>query len=194
MSLLPSCSRLHVSLPINLPSWDTPRRTTDDILSTVSTPSRGVRAISMSNKMVRFAGSSSLPQPGQIFIVGSISWVINADRDGELIEPVQIDSASITPTPMTVDPILESPPRSSSSTIHCPLPRYPRRQINNDDLIASIDQVGQKLVDCLSIIESALTTLVQRRPPSDSNLSEADQETLGVMALHFGLTSIAATY
>ena len=35
VSLLPSCSRLHASLPINLPSWDTPRRTIDDILSTV---------------------------------------------------------------------------------------------------------------------------------------------------------------
>ena len=34
MSLLPCCSRLHASLPINLPSWDTPRRTVDDILST----------------------------------------------------------------------------------------------------------------------------------------------------------------
>ena len=34
------------------------------------------------------------------------------------------------------------PPRLSSSTIHRPLPRYPRKQINNDDLIASIDQVG----------------------------------------------------
>ena len=31
-------------------------------------------------------------------------------------------------------------------------------------------------------MESALTTLVQRRPPSDSDLSEADQETLGVTA------------
>ena len=34
VSLLPSCSRLHAPLPINLPSWDTPWRTVDDILST----------------------------------------------------------------------------------------------------------------------------------------------------------------
>ena len=40
------------------------------------------------------------------------------------------------------------------------LPRYPRKQIDNDDLIASIDQVGQKLTDYLSIMESALTSLV----------------------------------
>ena len=142
MSLLPSCSRLHASLPINLPSWDTPRRTTDDILSIVGAPGRCVCAVSISNKMVRFAGSSSSPQPGQIFTVGSISWIINADGVGELIVSVQIDSATITPTPATVDPISEPPPRSSSSTICRLLPCYPRRQINNDDLIASIDQVG----------------------------------------------------
>ena len=107
---------------------------------------------------------------------------------------MQINTVPITPTPATIDPILEPPLRSSSPTIRRLLPCYPRRQINNDDLIASIDQVGQKLIDCLSIAESALTTLVQRRPPSDLDLSEADQETLGVMALPFGLTSIAATY
>ena len=141
-----------------------------------------MRVVSISNKMVRSVGSLSLPQPGQIFTVGSILWIINADGVGELIKPVQIDSAPITPTPATATLILEPPLRSSSSAICCPLPRYPRRQINNDDLITSIDQVGQKLTDCLSIVESALTTLVQRRPPSDFDLSEADQETLGVTA------------
>ena len=120
-----------------------------------------MHAISMSNKMVRFAGSSSLPQPGQIFTVGSISWIINTDGVRELIEPVQIDSAPITPTPATTNPISEPPPRSPSSTTCHLLPRYQWRQINNDDLIASINQVGQKLADCLSIVESALTTLVQ---------------------------------
>ena len=84
-------------------------------------------------------GSSSLPQPSQIFMVGSISWVITADEVEELIEPVQIDSTPITPTPTTVDLILEAPLRSPSTMTHRPLPRYQRRQINNDDLIASID-------------------------------------------------------
>ena len=120
-------------------------------LSTVGALGSGVRVVSMSNKMVCSACSSSLPQISQIFMVGSISWIINADGVGELIEPVQIDSTPITPTPATTDPISEPPPRSSSPTTHCPLPRYQRRRINNDDLIASIDQVSQKLVDCLSI-------------------------------------------
>ena len=92
--------------------------------------------------MVRFAGSSSSPKPGQIFTVGMISWVINAAGDGEIIKPVQIDSTPTTPTPATVDPISEPLPRSSSPTTRRLLPRYPRKQINNDDLIASIDQVG----------------------------------------------------
>ena len=151
MSLLPSCSRLHASLPINLPSWDTPRRTADDILSTVSAPGRGVRVVSLSNKMAFSTGSSSLPQPSQIFMVGSISWIINTDGVGELLEPAQIDSVPIIPAPVTADPISESPPRSPSSATRRPLPRYQRRQINNDDLIKSIDRVGLKLADCLSI-------------------------------------------
>ena len=104
-------------------------------------------------------------------MVGSISWVINADRVRELIEPVQIGSAPTTPTPATADLILEPLPRSSSSMTCRSIPRYQRRHINNDDLIESIDQVGLKLADCLSIAESALDTLVQRRPPSDPDLS-----------------------
>ena len=100
----------------------------------------------------------------------------------------------IIPAHATADPISEPPLRSPSSATRRPLPRYQRRQINNDDLIVSIDRVGLKLADCLSIAESALDTLVQRRPPSDLDLSEAAWETLGVMALPFGLTNIAATY
>ena len=125
---------------------------------------------------------------------GLISWIINADGVGELLEPVQIDSTPITPAPTTADPISKLPPRSPSSTTRRPLPRYQRRQINNDDLIASIDQVGQKLVDCLSIAESALDTLVQRRPPSDPNLSEAAWETPGATALPFGFTNATTAY
>ena len=127
-------------------------------------------------------------------MIGSILWIINADGVRELIEPVQIDTAPITPTPATADPISEPPPRSSSPTIRRSLPCYPRRQINNDDLIASIDRVSLKLVDCLSITESALDTLVQHRPPSDPDLSEAARETPGVMALPFGFINATTTY
>ena len=138
-----------------------------------------MRVVSMTNKMVHFSSSSSSPEPGQIFTVGSISWVINADGDGDIINPVQIDSAPTTPTPATADPILEPPPRSFSPTTRCLLSHYSRKQVGNDDPIASIDLVGQKLIDCLSLMESALTTLVRRKPPFSSDLSEADRETPG---------------
>ena len=93
-------------------------------------------------------------------MVGSISWIIIIDGVEELLEPPQIDSMSIIPAPAIVDPISEPPPRLPSLTTHRPLPHYQRRQINNDDLIASIDQVGLKLANCLSIAKSALDTLV----------------------------------
>ena len=127
-------------------------------------------------------------------MVGSISWVINADGVGELLEPAQIHSTLTTPAPTTADLILELLPRSSSSTTHRSLPRYQRRHISNDDLIKSNDRVGVKLADCLSIAESARDTLVQRRPPSDQVLSEAARQTPGVTALPFGLANTAATY
>ena len=109
--------------------------------------------------------------------------------------PVDDDDLSLaTSAPVTVDPISEPPPRSPSSATRRPLPRYQRRQINNDDLIASIDQVGRKLTDCLSIAELALDTLVQRRPPSDLDLPKAARKTLGVAALPFRLASIVVTF
>ena len=77
---------------------------------------------------------------------------------------------------------------------HRSLPRYQRTCINNDDLIESIDWVGLKLTDCLSITESALDTFIQRRPPSDLDLPEVARQTPGVMALPFGLANAAAMY
>jgi hypothetical protein len=75
------------------------------------------------------------------------------------------------------------------------LPCYQRRHVNNDDLIESIDWVGLKLVDCLTIAESALDTLVQHRAPADPDLSTFNaRQTPGLVALPFGLTNTAATY
>jgi len=51
-----------------------------------------------------------------------------------------------------------------------------------------------KLADCLSITESALDTLVQRRPPTDLDLPKAARKTLGVAALPFGLANATATF
>ena len=120
----------------------------------------------MANKMVRFPSSPFSPKPGQTFTVGSISWLINDNGDGEIIEPVQNSTASITPVPAPADPISEPPLRSSSSATRRSLSRYPRKQIDNNDLIASIDQVNQKLSNCLSIAKLALV-----RPVDDEEFS-----------------------
>ena len=76
----------------------------------------------------------------------------------------------------------------------CLLPRYQRRQINNDDLIKSIDRVSLKLADWLSVAKSALDTFIRRRPLSDLNLLKVAQQTPGVTTLPLGLANAAAMY
>ena len=61
--------------------------------------------------------------------------------------------------------------RSSSTSIRRQLPSCPRRQIDNDDLIASIDQTDQSLINCLSLVESALA-MIQIRSPFEADLRE----------------------
>ena len=61
--------------------------------------------------------------------------------------------------------------RSSLTLIHRQLPGCPRRQIDNDDLIASIDRTDQSLTNCLSLAESALA-MIQIRSSSEADLRE----------------------
>ena len=61
---------------------------------------------------------------------------------------------------------------SSSAPICRQLPCYLRRPRDNDDLIASIDRTGEKLVDCLSIAESVLVIVQGRSPPKDNPVRE----------------------
>ena len=108
---------------------------------------------------------------------------------------MQIGSAPTTLAPATANPISEPLPRSAPSATHRSLPCYQRRHVNNDDLIESIDQVGLKLADCLSIAKSALDTLAQHRAPSDPDLSTINaRQTPGPAALPFGLANTATTY
>ena len=55
--------------------------------------------------------------------------------------------------------------RSSSTLIHRQLPSCPRRQIDNDDIIASIDWTDQSLTNCLSLVESALAMIQIQSSP-----------------------------
>ena len=61
--------------------------------------------------------------------------------------------------------------RSSSTLIHRQLPSCPRRQIDNDDLITSIDRTDQSLTNCLSLTKSALA-MIQIRSSSEADLRE----------------------
>ena len=107
----------------------------------------GVRANSMANQMVKFPRSMIFPKPGQPFTIGSITWIINADGNGEIVEAMQDNPAPnvlalITPTLAPEAPIL--------------IPHRVRRSIDQDDLIASIDRVTNGLAMCLSLTESVL--------------------------------------
>ena len=72
---------------------------------------------------------------------------------------------------------------SSSSTIHYQLPCYPRRRIDNDDLLTAIDSHGQGLAKCLSLAESTLATARCRSPPVadsvDDKLAKAEARIVG---------------
>jgi len=78
VSLLPSCSWLHASLPINLPSWDTPRRTADDILSTSTHGSHLSKPI----RNVSFMFFFNLSQMclSTYFIRRKTIWTIHAEQ------------------------------------------------------------------------------------------------------------------
>ena len=39
--------------------------------------------------MVKFLRSMIFPEPGQSFKIGSITWIINADSNGEIMEAIQ---------------------------------------------------------------------------------------------------------
>ena len=61
---------------------------------------------------------------------------------------------------------------SSSLTAHHQLPCYQRRQIDNDDLLASINRHGQGLAECLSLAESALAMVLCRSPPKADSVED----------------------
>ena len=68
-------------------------------------PGRGVHADSMASQMVYFLSSMILPEPGQTFTVGSMSWVIGINGVNEIMEAVQNHPALIVPTSTTTSSI-----------------------------------------------------------------------------------------
>ena len=81
-------------------------------------------------------------------------------------EEAQIQSASTTASPAsataptTLDLAPTTPASSSATPTTCrSLPRYKGRQIDNTDLLDSIDQVGTKLAETLALVD-----LIQNQP------------------------------
>ena len=99
---------------------------------------------------------------GLTFTVGQITWTTGSDDYIAMTtEEARIRSASTTasPTSATAPTMLDlapATPASSSATLTTrrPLPRYKGRQIDNTDLLDSIDQVGTKLAETLALVDS----------------------------------------
>ena len=102
-----------------------------------------MRANSMASQMVCFLCSMILSEPGQTFKVGSMTWVIGANGIEEIMEAVQNHPAPIVPTSTMTSPI----------SAPC---RWVRRSISNDDLIASIDRVTDRLMECQLLVDLVL--------------------------------------
>ena len=72
-----------------------------------------------------------------------MTWVIGPDGNGEIMEVVQDHPAPIVSTPAMTSPIPVSR-------------RWDGRSISNDDLIASIDRVTDRLAECQLLVGSVL--------------------------------------
>ena len=113
----------------------------------------GVRADSMANQMVKFPRSMIFPEPGQSFTIGSITWFIKANGNGEIMEAMQDNPALNMSTLITPALAPEAP---------IPVPRRVRRSIDQDDLITSVDRVTNGLAKCLSLMELVLNQSTNR--------------------------------
>ena len=111
--------------------------------------------------MVIIPGSMAMPN-GLTFTIGQITWTTGSDDFIAMtMEEARIQSASTTASPAsataptTMDLALATPPSSSAMpTTRRPLPRYKGRQIDNADLLDSIDRVGTKLAETLALVSS----------------------------------------
>ena len=125
-----------------------------------------MRTALQANKMVIIPGFMATPN-GLTFTIGQITWTTGSDDFiATITEEARIQSAStaaspasatalttVDTAPTTVD-LAPTMPASLSATpaTHRPLPRYKGRQIDNTDLLDSIDRVGTKLAETLALV------------------------------------------
>jgi hypothetical protein len=113
----------------------------------------GVIANPMASQMVIFPTSMELAA-GLTFMVGTCTWTTGVDHAVGIVEVVQGPPTSTGSTSTPTDPTMGALSRSSSLATRRPLPRYPRRQINNSNLIEYIDRVTASLADTLVLVDS----------------------------------------
>jgi len=114
--------------------------------------------------MVIIPGSMATPN-GLTFTIGQITWTTGSDNFIAMTtEEAQIQSASTTASPAsaTAPTTLDLAPATPASSSATPktrrsFPRYKGRQIDNTDLLDSIDQVGTKLAETLALVDSKST-------------------------------------
>ena len=111
--------------------------------------------------MVIIPRSMATPN-GLTFTISQITWTTGFDDFIAMTtKEARIQSASTTasPTsamaPTTLDLAPATPASSSATpTTRRPLPRYKGRQIDNTDLLDSIDRVGTKLAETLALVST----------------------------------------
>ena len=130
--------------------------------------------------MVIISGSMATPN-GLTFTVGQITWTTGADdfiakaTEEAWIQPAPTTTSPASATapttvntaPTTVNTALTTvhlaptTPTATPTTRH-PLPRYKGKQIDNIDLLDSIDRVGTKLAETLALVSAIKVNLMSR--------------------------------
>ena len=113
-----------------------------------------MRIAPQTNKMVIIPGSMAMLN-GLTFTIGQITWTTGSDNFIAMtMEEAQIQSTSTTASPASAmaPTMLDLAPTTLASSSATPttrrsLPRYKGRQIDNTDLLDSIDRVGTKLAE-----------------------------------------------
>jgi hypothetical protein len=97
---------------------------------------------------------------GLSFTIGQITWTTSVNSfTTTAMEEAQIRSVLTTSSSTTASTTLATAPTTlatalTTPTTHRPLPRYKGRMIDNTDLIEAIDQVGHKLSQTLTLVDS----------------------------------------
>jgi hypothetical protein len=90
---------------------------------------------------------------GLSFTVGQITWTTGVNSfTATTTEEARIQFASTTSSSAMAPTTLAIAP--TTPTTRRPLPRYKGRVIDNTDLIEAIDQVGYKLSQTLTLVDS----------------------------------------